>query len=478
MLKPQELQYVLRDVARGLHSLHTADMGSVVHGSVEAEHIYRDIKSGTWKLGSFGAAQRSSDKASDIWQFGVLLLTLLFGSTAFDKNSVGSKQTTDGALDSLISSVPLMRPCSNFEARLLLLVSWMLASEPSNRPTAKQVAIFVSKLGGETPAPTPELALSLPALARKDFRALCMALVRRTIRVAIDSIDESGRKMLVVMCGEQALRNPQLLPMQVKQNALSTDQRKYIRFIQSILPSETAIPDKKSLSEAPTQPAQEAHGEALEKKTPDAPALLDLMSLEEASMTQEVNQPQVVQESSVDLLDFVAESKPQEAAGTNFAELEGLGDLFSSPQQAMASPVSQAAMPVSPAQPCVASPASHLAIPVVMPSPQQGPVGMPYAQQNLFGASCPQQPMQMPPMTCMQQNGVASSQNNGFVMPQMPVFQQPGGNAGYATGMTQMAPSNKTPTADPFLSINSPHKDLAKKEEATPKDPFAGFVSF
>lgn len=160
-MKSDDLLHVFRDVAEGLLCLHTADLGAVVHGSLEPEHIFRDLKSGVWKLGSYGAVTRSSETASDIWQLGVLLLTVLFGSTAF---SICKGTSVDEVRDLIVSSLPFGRPCSNMEGRLLVMIHWMLAAEPSQRPTAEQVVIALGKLG-ELPAPA--LALALPAQDRK-----------------------------------------------------------------------------------------------------------------------------------------------------------------------------------------------------------------------------------------------------------------------------------------------------------------------
>jgi hypothetical protein len=494
-MKSDDQLHVLRDVAEGLFCLHTAELGSVVHGSIDTEHIYRDNKSGVWKLGSFGAAERSSETAKDIWQLGLLLLTVLFGSTSFDKDSDGSNTTSEEVHNSIVSSIPSGRVLTNMEGRLVLMISWLLTAEPSKRPTAEQVVLAVGKLG-EMPAPA--LALALPNHTRKQFRALCMSFVRRTICEAIDNIEGSDRRILINKYGEEALRNPANLPTSVKQGALSTEQHTYIRVIQSFLPGEvnnnTLSPDVKSLSEALARAASEMGDSKADcKEASEGRAPSDLLGFQEAPKTEKVNQAPKAPEAAGSLLDLadLAPSPSQQPpkinadAGLDLLQmgvapssqvtdtkpnaldaLQGnLGDLFSNPTpQPMATPCSDfSALASQPAaQPAMAQPGMHPVMAAFnMPAPQQGAFGMMPAQNP----SGPQQtPYMMPNQYAppMQPNRMQPAPMTSPML----MNPQANGSAGYPTSTTQVAPPQKQTV------FSAP----VQKEEK--KDPFAGLVGF
>lgn len=301
-MKPDEVLHVLRDIADGLMCLHCMPSGPVLHGSLEPAHVVRGVETGNWKLGSFGTAHKSlkddpEDAASDIWQLGILLLTLLYGSTAFDQKFASKDEK--GVHHQLVSSIPSQRPANNLEGRMCLLACWLLAAKPSMRPSAEQVVIAIASLGS---MPAPQLGLAFPAYVRQDFKALCMALVRRTICEAIANIEGSDRRILINKYGEQAMHNPSQLPAEVKEQALSKEQAQYIRVLQSFLGSAGACltPEAKQLSQdlARAQSQDMTPQEAVHNPT-QAQEPEDLLDMGEAPKA-----PQIPENSAQDLLDM------------------------------------------------------------------------------------------------------------------------------------------------------------------------------
>jgi hypothetical protein len=428
-MKADEILHVLRDVAGGLFCLHSMEKGPVVHGSLQPDHIYRDTKSGMWKLGSFGAIHESmdddpEDAASDMWQLGLLLLTLLFGATAFDQKSLISKMTPTEVHNTLLASITSGRPCNNVEGRILLLSMWLLAADPAKRPTAEQVVIAAGSLAS---MPAPQLALALPATVQKDFRTLCMALVRRTIFDAINNIEGSDRRILINKYGEEALRNPGSLPNSVKQGALSTDQSNYIRVIQSFLPA------------------------AQDKLSTDAQKLnKDLAQSAVVTRAEKVQEPIQAQEpAQVDLLDFGGETSSPPSPNANEApkvqEKVDLMDLSSSTTEEPA----LTGIPSTASSPCSAE-ADLLGSLESLPSAPTPPAQV--GKLDLFSVPTAQ-------ATQPQSLDLASLYN-------MPPSQPANGFGGYAApGQAPQAPM-----------VGMTQVSLPKKEE--PKDPFAGLAGF
>merc|ERR1719428_2164576 len=297
-MKADDVLHVLRDVADGLLCLHTQKT-PVIHGSLEPAHILRDMKTGSWKLGSFGDAKASrnddsdlEDTASDIWQVGVLILTLLFGSTAFDAKF--NNEDARGVHHSILASIPTGRPCSSLEGRICLLACWLLAAQPTKRPTAEQLVIAVASLGR---MPAPQLSLAFPSTVRQGFKDMVLGLVRRTIVEAVSSIEGSDRRTLINKFGEEALRDPAKLPAKVKEEALSAQQAQYIRALQTFIGSESNLsPEAKQLGEELAKAGGSKVTEA-----PKSQAPMDLLDMEEATQTQEAPKA----EDPVDLLDMV-----------------------------------------------------------------------------------------------------------------------------------------------------------------------------
>lgn len=232
-LKVQEALQVLEDVAAGLHSLHTSEDKPegkpVIHGSVRAEHVFC-TKSGTWKLGSFGAAEAGEqpDVASDVLQLGVLIFKLLFGCAAEVLSGLDSKSALP---------VPNGRPADALEGRLCLLLRWMLAADPVKRPTAKQVGVIVESLRS---MPAVELIQAMPPWVRTAAKKTCEELMVKILVEAISNIDGSDRRILVNKYGEEALMNPTLLPPTVQVKALNHEQSARMRDLPIFLGDETA----------------------------------------------------------------------------------------------------------------------------------------------------------------------------------------------------------------------------------------------
>jgi len=476
-MKADQVLHVLRDVAGGLFCLHSMEKGPVVHGSLEPAHILHDTKSDMWKLGSFGAAHLDTDDdaedtASDIWQLGILLLTLLFGATKFDKKSHITTTNSNEVRNTIVASISSGCPTNNVEGRILLLATWLLAADPCKRPSAEQVVIACSSLGV---MPAPQLALAFPDNARKDFKALCMGLVRRTIFEAVSAIDGSDRCNLVNKYGEEALRNPASLPNSVKEKALSTQQSNYIRIIQSFLPvgAESSMgPDAKILQEclerigstaktpqattASEPTAAQAPVDLLDfeqpasknKETtapPKAQDTMDLMGFEEPTAGSE-EIPQLIPAPQNDLLCSmeplpVATPEPSPQLGgldlfdapsappqqPKSSDLDGLGDLFSMPAVPQQAPAPAMPMPMqSGVQQQVPAPVTPMAV------PSGGYAGMHSAGMPMAGA--------------MPSTQSPTQQGNPFCAPASQ-------SQGPIVGMTQIKPPKKEEPKDPFAGL-------------------------
>jgi len=241
-MKPDEMILVLQHVTKGLQCLHGAEKGSIVHGSLKPEHILKDAKSGMWKLGSFGAAHKSlqndpKDAASDIWQMGILVLTMMFGTTAFAKQNLDTSMAAIEVHESLLASIPKERPFTCIEGAMLVLVRWLLAADPLARPSVEQLALVVGALDI---LPAPQLALAFPESALKDFKSFSASLVRRTIFDVIQDLDAWDKHKLINKYGEEALRSPGTLPgalfKDAKENLLSDATWEYVRTVQAFVP--------------------------------------------------------------------------------------------------------------------------------------------------------------------------------------------------------------------------------------------------
>lgn len=461
-LKAEEALHVLRDVADGLLCLHSMAGGPVVHGSVEPAHILRDAESGLWKLGSFGAAHKSlendpEDAASDIWQLGILLLTVLFGQSAFDKK-IGHMDA-NSVHNSMVASIASGRPANAIEGRICLLACWLLAADPAKRPTAEQVVIAVASLAS---MPAPQLSLAFPADVRKDFKTLSMALVRRTIFEAVNAIEGADRRILINKYGEEALLNPSKLPAKVKEGALSKEQTQYIRVIQSFLGAAdiSVNPEAKKLSEELAKARKQQTTSAPATETCSGQGPTDLLDMDE------------------DLLEVAEVPQLIEVAPTPGSAQPAELDLFGTSESAPVQPASTGDLlfEMDAPAPVPAAPAELDLFGNVTPSAAALPVPAAPLDDLLFGASAAPAPASTP---------------TGDLL-----FGEPAGapTAGYPAtpAAAPVKPASldlaslyaaAPPPAMPSMPImqapaaqDVPSAPVPKKEE--PKDPFAGIAGF
>lgn len=293
-LTANEIVGVLDDVAHGLHCLHTASTGSMVHGSVRPEHIFRGEKGG-WKLGGYGASKACSgpaDAASDIEQLGLLAYELLFGTPLSDQKP----SEHANAEDKVAFVIPDKRPKDLIEGRLVFLMHWMLVANPEQRATAKQVGIFTEDLMQSRPQ--AEFLQELPEEIREGTQDTCDYLILLLLKEALSQVQGSDRRALINRYGEEPVRDPTLFSPEMQTKFLTVaEQLDRAKELRTIFGSEDAVvlPRKRE--------AKEAKNEEVVEKAPQD--LLDFSNDPMIELEDDSSKQKPAEQSTVEMFDLL-----------------------------------------------------------------------------------------------------------------------------------------------------------------------------
>uniref|UniRef100_A0A7S4QGR4 Protein kinase domain-containing protein n=1 Tax=Alexandrium monilatum TaxID=311494 RepID=A0A7S4QGR4_9DINO len=217
-LRPSEIVQVGQHLAFGLGHLHSL---SILFGSMMPAGIVRG-HDGLWKLGgfhrsaelpltalewrnqcvgaecAFGSLDEVPPEArvfsdadmwpeADVWLLGHLLAVMLL-------KEAGGAVTHGAEKGSTVLSAPTTALEEPLVARMWVLLHWLLASEPSDRPNANESAALVSTVGEARPE---EILEEMPPYARRHCTSVAVAAARQlavdeAVRAAADT-DEHDR---------------------------------------------------------------------------------------------------------------------------------------------------------------------------------------------------------------------------------------------------------------------------------------------
>mmetsp|Transcript_17898 Transcript_17898/g.56397 ORF Transcript_17898/g.56397 Transcript_17898/m.56397 type:complete len:392 (-) Transcript_17898:147-1322(-) len=223
-LQPCEVAEIGQQLAFGLGHLHSL---GVLFGSMSPAGIVRG-HDGLWKLGGFqrsaelpitslewrnqcrGAgvpvddaldeappeARGSGDKEiwpeADVWLLGHILAVLLLKEAG-----AVAPGPEKGSAVLRAPTAALQEPLA---AHLWLLLHWLLATEPSDRPNANESAALISTVGQSHPE---EMLEEMPLYARQHCTSIAMAAARQ---LAMDEADTAGHDRIVCRLAGLSLR--------------------------------------------------------------------------------------------------------------------------------------------------------------------------------------------------------------------------------------------------------------------------------